>query len=61
MAADGHGRPMDGSDAECERAACNERCERRNVTSNAETEMSKSVHIVLDPVFDVESAGVIRF
>ena len=31
------------------------------VTCNAKTEITESVQIVLDPVFDVESDGVIHF
>ena len=31
------------------------------VTCNGKTEITESVQIVLDPVFDVESDGVVRF
>ena len=31
------------------------------VTCNGQTEISESVQIVLDPVFDVESDGMVRF
>ena len=61
MAADGHGRSLDCSDALVVSARLQPAVGVNNAPCNGQTEISQTVQIVLHPVFDAESDGVVRF
>ena len=59
MAADGHGRGLDCPDVVS--ARLQPAVGVNNAPCNGQTEISQSVQIALDTLFNVESGGVIRF
>ena len=61
MAADGHGRGLDCPDALVVSARLQPAVGVNNAPCNGQTEISQSVQIVLDTIFNVESGGVTRF
>ena len=61
MPADGHGRGLDCSDALVVSARLQPAVGVNNAPCNGQTEISQSVQIVLDTLFNVESGGVIHF
>ena len=50
---------LDCSDAQCEARPSG--CERRSVNVTVKPKLQKVIGVVLDPVFDVEPDGVVRF